>query len=401
MAAQQLHDTLPAPTGASRDDSPLAPRWTVLPRLERDGDGSSLVHERRLRYEPERVVGEGGMGEVWLARDNDIGRRVALKRLRPEMAGDRGLARFADEVRIAGRLEHPNIAPLHDVGVDETGNPYFVMKLIEGEGLDRVITRLQRGDPHIHAAWPVERRVEVVRGILLALAHAHAQGLVHRDVKPGNVMIGDGGEVVLTDWGIARAMASRASTDGDGGEPMERAGPVTQQGSIVGTPLYMAPEQAGIWAEDGLDGRADVYAVGVILHELITLRHHMEGVSDVAGVVARLHDPRTPGFGELMRSHRAADRVPPELIHVARRAMQRQPSLRYQSAGDMLRALDAVREGRMAVQCHATLTKRSLLGLSRWVDRSPMGAPAALWMGALGLASGAGYALWTLLSGAM
>jgi len=390
MGAHDLSDTLPG-----RAVRRTAPRLTVLP-VPADGAESPELHGPRLRYEEERVLGEGGMGKVWLTRDNDIGRRVALKRLRGD-AGHGSFDRFVDEVRIAGRLEHPNIPPVHDVGVDESGSPFFVMKLVEGEGLDRVLARLRRGEPATLDAWPIERRVEVVRGVLSALSYAHGLGLVHRDVKPANVMIGNSGEIVLTDWGVARSLDGAPATD----DRILRSAATTRDGQIVGTPLYMAPEQAGAWGDEKLDGRVDVYAAGVMLHELITLRHYMEGVGGTAELIARLHDPRSPGMHELAKKGPAGDRVPAELIHVARRAMQRNPAHRYQSARDMLDALDAVREGRMAVECHVTLTKRGLLGLSRWIDRSPMVGPAAIWMGVLGLVASGGWAVWALLGGAM
>src|SRR5262249_60463772 len=147
--------------------------------------------------------------EVVLVNDRDIERQVALKRLLPELQDPALLARFVDEIRIVGRLEHPNIVPIHDVGVDELGRYYFVMKYVEGETLESIIEKLAAGDPAYVRTYSYERRIEIFLGLLHALEYAHSHGVVHRDVKPANVMVGRYGEVVLMDWGIAKPLASK------------------------------------------------------------------------------------------------------------------------------------------------------------------------------------------------
>src|SRR6185312_9441186 len=133
----------------------------------------------------------------------------AVKRLLPDLTSPPILARFVDEIRTVGRLEHPNIVPIHDVGVDELGRYFFVMKYVEGETLESIIDKLAAGDPAYLAKYSVEVRIELFLGILHALEYAHAQGVVHRDIKPANVMVGRYGEVVLMDWGISKPIAEK------------------------------------------------------------------------------------------------------------------------------------------------------------------------------------------------
>ena len=176
-----------------------ATRTTVLPRVEGEGGQVHLHAESKLRYEPLKLLGAGGMGEVVLVEDQDIARRVAVKRLLPELTHPSVLARFVDEIRTVGRLEHPNIVPIHDVGIDDLGRYFFVMKYVEGDTLESVIEKLAARDPVTLARYSFEQRIELFLGVLHALEYAHEHGVVHRDIKPANVMIGRYGEVVLMD----------------------------------------------------------------------------------------------------------------------------------------------------------------------------------------------------------
>ncbi|MCA9699754.1 MAG: serine/threonine protein kinase, partial [Myxococcales bacterium] len=241
---------------------------TVLPEVRSQGDHIVLEPRAELRYRSEKLLGRGGMGEVKLAVDHDIGRTVAVKRLLDE-GNTHAVARFIDEVRTVGSLEHPNIIPIHDVGVDEDGALFFVMKYVEGETLADIIAKLAAGDRNYLGEYTFERRLDVFAGLLRALQYAHNQGMVHRDIKPENIMIGRYGEVVVMDWGIAHQMRSEDRNAGVGGRQtigtgtLGRASSETVDGSVVGTPQYMSPEQAAGEAAT-LDGRSDLYSAHVV-----------------------------------------------------------------------------------------------------------------------------------------
>jgi serine/threonine protein kinase len=174
-------------------------RTTVLPRVENGGGAARLVLAGKPRYEPVRPLGAGGQAEVTLARDQDIDRQVAVKLLLPEQVNDDAVLRFAEEIRTVGQLEHPNIVPIHDVGVDGDGQYYFVMKYVEGETLEAVIAKLRDGDAAYRRKYTPEYRLQICNEILRGVEHAHGLGILHRDLKPANIMIGSLGKVMIMD----------------------------------------------------------------------------------------------------------------------------------------------------------------------------------------------------------
>ena len=287
------------------------------------------------------------MGEVILAHDGAIEREVAIKR--PHGAGFDGDEQFWREVRTMGQLEHPNIVPVHDVGVALDGRPFIVMKRVEGETLGVIIERLQAKDPTYLRTYTIERRVEIFIGLLRAMEYAHANGVLHRDIKPDNVMVGPYGEVVLMDWGIATQLDERDDR-------------------IVGTPLYMSPEQT-VGAD--LDERSDIYSAAVVLHELLTLRHYLGEDRDVPAVLKAV---REEGWKlSLLDWHRPGPGpMPPmELYHFVRHAMAHDRERRFASATEMIMELQRILDGRIRVQCHITLVKSTTRRLGRFVDRRP------------------------------
>jgi len=350
-------------------------RRSVLPRIDGNGDDIRLVHQDAARYKTVSHLGAGGMGEVERAEDVDIGRSVAIKRLLPEASSASNVVRFVQEVRIVGSLEHPNVVPVHDVGLDEHGRYFFVMKYVDGESLEKVIEKLQNGDPATHREWTIERRVEVFVALLRALEYAHSNGVIHRDIKPANVMVGKYGEVWLMDWGIAKRIdqAEQKYTD----EPSDSSAAVqirtTRHGALIGTPAYMAPEQARSDLEK-VDTRSDLYAATVMFHELVTLRHYLEDHGQSLKHMLDAIQNVEHGFLDLLKTHQVQSGVPAELVHFISKGISKNPADRWQSAGEMIQALQDIREGKVKIQCHATFTKRVARELGRFVDRHPHAA---------------------------
>jgi eukaryotic-like serine/threonine-protein kinase len=214
----------------------------------------------------EEVLGRGGMGEVVIAHDDQIGREVAIKRLRTETPDDRALARFMREARVQGRLEHPAIPPVYELGRDATGMPFFVMKKLAGTTLQQVV---REKDPRYSRENLLRAFVDVCHAVELA----HTRGVIHRDLKPSNIMLGDFGEVYVLDWGVAKIMDE--SDDSSLGEGTSSDDLATGDGAVVGTRNYMAPEQTD-GARD-LDARVDVYALGCVLFEIVTGMQYKRG----------------------------------------------------------------------------------------------------------------------------
>ncbi|WP_141379374.1 Stk1 family PASTA domain-containing Ser/Thr kinase [Microbacterium lacticum] len=335
--------------------------------------------ERRVlsdRYEVGEVIGRGGMASVYRGRDLTLGREVAIKILESDLAADATFrTRFRLEAQAASRMSHPTIVRVYDAGEDvETDAdgttravPYIVMELVSGQTLKEII-----------AAGPVsiDDAIHYTDGILEALEYSHRAGVVHRDIKPGNVMVTSAGQVKVMDFGIARAVSDSSST-------------VAETTQILGTAAYFSPEQA---KGEPVDSRADVYSAGVVLYELLTGRPPFRGESPVA--VAYQHVSETP-----VAPSEIVDTVPRSLDAVVLRALAKDPYQRYQDAGSFRAALDATRDGRTpsrkqvgaltselygANPRQAAETARSLRQLSTdtTMRRTQAGPPAAwIWAG--------------------
>ena len=219
------------------------------------------------RYAIEREIGEGGMATVYLATDLRHERKVALKVLRPELAATLGPDRFLQEVRVTANLQHPHILPLFDSGEAE-GFLYYVMPYLEGESLRERIVR--------EGELPVTEAVRILKEVTDALAAAHQMGVVHRDIKPDNVML-SGRHAVVTDFGVAKAVSEATGRH-----------KLTTAGVALGTPAYMAPEQAA--ADEHIDHRADIYAVGAMGYELLAGRPPFTGMSPQRVLSAHVTD---------------------------------------------------------------------------------------------------------------
>jgi len=249
------------------------------------------------RYQIGNMLGRGGMGEVVEAEDAQIGRTVAIKRMRAEAPSEKQIARFMREARIQGRLEHPAIVPVHELGRDAAGRPYFAMKKLAGTTLAQFIKE-EADSPK----YPRQRLLRALADVCLAVELAHTRGFIHRDLKPDNIMLGDFGETYVLDWGVAKVTGEEdTATPGvDESEPL-----VTAAGALVGTPGYMAPEQ--VHGESDVDARADVYALGSVLFEILT-RQRLHPVGKNAAMASTIGDIDT------RPSARRSDlEMPPEL----------------------------------------------------------------------------------------
>jgi eukaryotic-like serine/threonine-protein kinase len=279
-----------------------------------------MEEPRRLggRYELGHVLGRGGMAEVYLAHDTRLGRTVAVKTLRADLARDPSFqARFRREAQSAASLNHPAIVAVYDTGEDYIGDvsiPYIVMEYVDGSTLRELL--------HSGRKLLPERTLEMTIGILQALEYSHRAGIVHRDIKPANVMLTRNGQVKVMDFGIARAM-------GDSGMTM------TQTSAVIGTAQYLSPEQA---KGEQVDARSDLYSTGCLLYELLTVRPPFVGDSPVA--VAYQHvreEPQPPSVFD--------PEITPEMDAIVLRALVKDPNYRYQSADEMRLDIEACLDG--------------------------------------------------------
>ncbi|MFD7874008.1 Stk1 family PASTA domain-containing Ser/Thr kinase [Streptomyces sp. NPDC059766] len=279
-----------------------------------------MEEPRRLggRYELGHVLGRGGMAEVYFAHDTRLGRTVAVKTLRADLARDPSFqARFRREAQSAASLNHPAIVAVYDTGedyIDGVSIPYIVMEYVDGSTLRELL--------HSGRKLLPERTLEMTIGILQGLEYAHRSGIVHRDIKPANVMLTRNGQVKVMDFGIARAM-------GDSGMTM------TQTAAVIGTAQYLSPEQA---KGEQVDARSDLYSTGCLLYELLTVRPPFVGDSPVA--VAYQHvreEPQSPSVFD--------PEITPEMDAIVLKALVKDPNYRYQSADEMRADIEACLDG--------------------------------------------------------
>jgi eukaryotic-like serine/threonine-protein kinase len=346
----------------------------ILPP-ESGGKPIDFVGVPRARYAELDILGAGGMGEVFLARDEDIGREVAVKKLHQKSTAS--VNRFIREIRSLGSLEHPGIVPIHDVGMDEDGRLFFVMKRLDGETLAQVIDGLKRGLPGVTERMTYHERYRICQAILSVMSFAHAQGFLHRDLKPDNIMIGHHGEVVIVDWGLATKVGDEQSAQLDvGGEVLttraETASTpfVTQDGTIIGTPQYMSPEQAA-GETKVMDHRSDLYSLATIFYELFTLKHplDLEGKAVIPLLMAVVEAPPTLAY---MHEEPVHGRIPSELAYFLDKGLKKDPAHRYQSAEEMSEEMQMVQSGNFCVVCPSTLVRRSLYAGLEKTSRSPL-----------------------------
>ena len=267
-----------------------------------------IRHAFSQHYSIDRELGRGGMATVYLAQDAKHERLVALKVLHPDLAASLGPDRFLREIKLAARLNHPHILPLHDSGEAE-GFLFYVMPYVEGESLRERLDRERQ--------LPIEEAVHHGRSIASALDYAHRQNIVHRDIKPENVMLYEG-EAMVMDFGIAKAVSSAGSET------------LTQTGMMIGTPAYVSPEQAA--GETNLDGRSDQYSLGCVLYEMLSGERPFTGPTAQAVMAKRFTDNVKP-----LRTLRSA--IPESVERAVSKAMSTDLETRFRTSAQFAQAL--------------------------------------------------------------
>jgi len=334
----------PADTIADDSSGPVQPRKRA-----------PSAHGAGTRYKLGEMIGRGGSGEVLSARDEQIGRQVAIKRMRSETPTHDQVTRFLREARIQGRLEHPAVVPVHELWYDGENRPFFVMKQLQGTTLAQVIARLAAGDADAIATFSRQRLLRAFADVCLAIEFAHTRGVIHRDLKPANIVLGDFGEVYVLDWGIARVLRDTRDkdfADVDATEFEVATSPATTMiGALLGTPGYISPEQIG--GDPTIDGRTDIYALGCILFEVLALKPlHVRDGNELASSLGGV-DARPSARAPLLT-------IPPELDAICVRATDLERAARFPTARELGEAVQRYLDGDRDVALRKMLARAEL-----------------------------------------
>jgi serine/threonine-protein kinase len=313
------------------DDEQVRQSLATLPQ----GEAAALAPttdyrpETRGRYTLTQLHAQGGIGQVWLAQDQQLGRAVALKELRPEQVGDTAAqSRFFEEAKVTGQLQHPGIVPVYELAWHpESHQPFYTMRFIQGRTLREAVREYHaKGTAGL---LDLNSLLNAFVAVCNAVAYAHSRGVLHRDLKPHNVVLDDFGEVVVLDWGLAKVL-DRAEPNSDAPPVVVQPGErheATLQGQVLGTPAYMAPEQAA-GRLDLIDRRTDVYGLEAILYEVLTGRAPFGDASTLDVLLKVLEQDPTP-------PRQVARQVPAALEAVCLKALAKKPQDRYASATEL------------------------------------------------------------------
>jgi len=315
-------------------------------------------------------IAQGGMGAILEASDQKLGRTIAAKvMLSTGVTNTDDQKRFVQEAAVLGKLEHPNIVPIHDLGRDSESQLYYTMKMVQGRTLQDIIDDLQAKDAEVLAHYTLERLLTIFRKICDAMAFAHSRKIIHRDLKPENIMVGEFGEVLVMDWGLSKVLDGSAEIPvamrGDGSDAGTGSFTATLQGSVMGTPKYMSPEQA-MGEIDELDERSDIFSLGGVLYAILTLHPPVEGktLEEVLDKVSRASISPPTKYGTTARNsskqkkgavleakaikplpHIREGQVPAALSAVAMKALSLKKKDRYQEVADVSSDIEKYQNG--------------------------------------------------------
>lgn len=339
-----------------------------------DRDLPKHVKNGFMRYRDFQPLTQGGEAILRTCVDENLGRTVVMKTLQPQFQNlETYQKRFLREARVTAQIPHPSTIPVYELSRDSEGNAYFTMKKLRGRDLSDILDKIAEGDAETIQKYPRDVLLNVLIHCSQCLAFAHNQGVVHRDMKPGNIMIGDYGEIMVLDWGLAKVWDMDDNDDVDrlirSGQQTMASGRLTGRGDVQGTPFYMSPEQA---VETGdVDERTDVYNMGIILFELLTGESYMSGKSFKEIKRKLQEDPvRNP---MQVAPHR---KVTPELNAICMKALQRAPSDRYQKMSDFSEDLRNALLGR-SVSVYREPPFRRILN---WRKQNVLSAASVIWM---------------------
>ena len=320
------------------------------------------------RYVYAEMIAEGGMARIYCAADLHLCRTVALKALLEDQPPE-NVARFLYESQIAAQLQHPNVVPVYDAGLDEqTGEPFLVMKLIAGQSLLDVILGLRRHEKDVRKYSSLAERINVFLKVCDAIGYAHDHNVIHRDIKPANIMVGDHGEVYVIDWGIAESHADLPPSDPDTGRvsfggrrvstfhDVYRLSDPASDKSFMGSPVHMAPEQVA--SPDAVDHRSDIYGLGCTLYELITLNAPFNSTMSIDELYRAKCEGEFPPVWEYVPSARYG------LAEIVHRCMAPRKSRRFQKVASLQNALKRYLQNAMKSR-----TPQRIHALVSWVEK--------------------------------
>jgi serine/threonine-protein kinase len=338
-----------------------------------DRDLPKHVKNGFMRYRDFQPLTQGGEAILRTCVDENLGRTVVMKTLQPQFQNlETYQKRFLREARVTAQIPHPATIPVYELSRDSEGNAYFTMKKLRGRDLSDILDKISEGDKFTIEKYPLDSLLNVLIHCSQCLAFAHNQKVVHRDMKPANIMIGDYGEIMVLDWGLAKVWDMEDDEDVDrlirsGQQAM--SGRLTGRGDVQGTPFYMSPEQA---VETGdVDERTDIYNMGIILFEVLTGESYMSG-KNFKEIKRKLQeDPvREPRAVAPLR------KIPAELNAICMKALQRSVTDRYQKMSEFSEDLRAALLGNPVSVYHEPIWGRVL----KWRDRKVFSAASLIWM---------------------